>query len=119
MSRHAVEVGPERRVETDQPHRLSSVAGCIWSMRSPPGPMRVVVLRIYGAEPGSMVEMVDFGTGNELVQSMPAHWFDGTRPDIDRTLIFSRVPAGSVVLVCLTRKARAVELYLREVDSYG
>lgn len=114
MSRHhAAALGSESVEPADGCYRLSSLAGCIWSMRTLTSPMRLMALRIYGAESGSMVEMLDLGAGNELHVPEPAWHFDGTRPDVDRRFAFARVPAGRVALVCLTRKARAVEVFLR------
>jgi hypothetical protein len=114
MSRHhAIPLGPETVTPSDGAYRLSSLAGTIWSMRTLAEPMRLMALRIHDAESGSLVETLDLGAGNELFQPEPARHFDGTRPDVDRRFAFARVPAGRVLLVCLSRKARAVEVFLR------
>lgn len=114
MSRHhAAPLGPETVEPADGCYRLSSIAGCIWSMRTLETPMRLMALRIHGAESGSTVDTLDLGAGNELHRPEPARHFDGTRPDVDRRFAFARVPAGRVLLVCLSRKARAVEVFLR------
>lgn len=114
MSRHhAAAVGPEAVTAADGAYRLSSLAGTIWSMRTLSHPMRLMALRIADAEPGCEVETLDLGAGNELFEPELAQHFDGTRPDVDRRFAFARVPAGRVLLVCLSRRARAVEVFLR------
>jgi hypothetical protein len=86
-------------------------------MRTLGQPMRLMALRIHDAEGGSMVETFDLGAGNELHEPEPARHFDGTRPDVDRRFACARVPAGRVLLVCLSRKARAVEVFLRATSE--
>jgi hypothetical protein len=87
----------------------------VWHDRSLSGPSELICVRVLRPEPGCMVESIDVGAGNELVQSVPANLFDGTCPQIDGQLLFSRVGAHRMLHVVLSHKAGGVQLYLRPI----